>query len=93
MYTKKEILNENEWKKLVDIVNPNGVFCDGDWVESKDQDINGDIRLIQLADIGDGKFRNKSNRFLTFKKAIELNCTFLKQGDILIASVTNSNLI
>ncbi|MGE5218577.1 MAG: restriction endonuclease subunit S, partial [Chloroflexota bacterium] len=39
------------------------VFVDGDWVESKDQDPNGDVRLIQLADIGDGEYYNKSARF------------------------------
>ena len=37
----------------------NGLFSDGDWIESKDQDQNGKIRLIQLADIGDGFFINK----------------------------------
>jgi type I restriction enzyme S subunit len=62
-----------------------GVFIDGDWVESKDQNPNGDVRLIQLADIGDGVYRNKSQRFLTFDKAIELGCTFLEIGDVLIA--------
>ncbi|WP_374032886.1 restriction endonuclease subunit S [Bdellovibrio bacteriovorus] len=61
------------------------VFVDGDWVESKDQDPNGDIRLIQLADIGDGDFINKSLRFLTTAKAKELKCTLLEEGDILIA--------
>jgi type I restriction enzyme, S subunit len=35
------------------------LFTDGDWIESKDQDINGEIRLIQLADIGDGNFLNR----------------------------------
>ena len=30
------------------------VFIDGDWVESKDQDPDGDVRLVQLADVGDG---------------------------------------
>ncbi|WP_218947287.1 hypothetical protein [Acinetobacter sp. YH16032] len=40
------------------------VFIDGDWVESKDQDPNGDVRLIQLADIGDGFYIDKSSRFL-----------------------------
>ena len=40
------------------------VFVDGDWVESKDQDPNGDVRLIQLADIGDGFYIDKSSRFL-----------------------------
>jgi type I restriction enzyme, S subunit len=62
-----------------------GVFIDGDWVESKDQDPNGEVRLIQLADIGDGYFRNRSSRFLTMVKAKELRCTFLEPGDILVA--------
>ena len=38
-------------------VAENGIFCDGDWIEKKDQDPNGDVRLIQLADIGDVFFR------------------------------------
>ncbi len=63
----------------------NGTFIDGDWVESKDQDPKGDVRLIQLADVGDGHFRNRSNRFLTKDKAYELNCTFLETGDVLVA--------
>jgi type I restriction enzyme S subunit len=67
------------------VIPHGGEFCDGDWVESKDQDPNGDVRLIQLADIGDGRFINKSARFLTKKKAYELNCTFLAKGDLLIA--------
>lgn len=70
---------------LSKIIGETGVFIDGDWVESKDQDVNGDVRLIQLADIGDGFFINKSNRFLTSEKAKELKCTFLQQGDLLIA--------
>jgi type I restriction enzyme S subunit len=36
------------------IVGPGGILTDGDWVERKDQDPEGDVRLIQLADIGDG---------------------------------------
>ncbi len=70
---------------VVDLIGPGGVFCDGDWVESKDQDPSGDIRLIQLADVGDGSYRDKSNRFLTPSKAVELRCTFLKPGDLLVA--------
>ena len=70
---------------LKEIIPSSGVFCDGDWVESKDQDPNGDVRLIQLADIGDGKFINKSDRYLTKNKARELNCTFLETDDLLIA--------
>ncbi|WP_075323502.1 restriction endonuclease subunit S [Acidithiobacillus albertensis] len=71
--------------RLPDLVGQQGVFVDGDWVESKDQDPHGEVRLVQLADIGDGRFLNKSNRYLTQVKATELGCTFLEKGDVLIA--------
>lgn len=71
--------------EIKDLITSDGVFIDGDWVESKDQDPDGDVRLIQLADIGEGAFLNKSARFLTSAKAAELRCTFLKKGDVLIA--------
>jgi type I restriction enzyme S subunit len=74
-----------KWVVISDVVGKNGVFVDGDWIESKDQDPKGDVRLIQLADIGDGVFRNKSTRYLTQKRAKEINCTFLSEGDILVA--------
>ncbi len=74
-----------QMKKLSDLIAKNGVFCDGDWVESKDQDPTGEVRLIQLANIRDGYFRDKSDKHLTLKRANELNCTFLNQGDVLIA--------
>ncbi len=70
---------------LGDITGESGIFIDGDWIESKDQNANGDVRLIQLADIGEGVFKNRSNRHITSEKAVELNCTFVKKGDILIA--------
>ncbi|MBI3869300.1 MAG: restriction endonuclease subunit S [Verrucomicrobia bacterium] len=74
-----------EWKTIPDLVTDDGVFIDGDWVESKDQDPNGDVRLIQLADVGDGVYRNRSDRFMTKAKAHALHCTLLKDGDVLIA--------
>ena len=67
------------------VIPHDGVFSDGDWVESKDQDPNGDVRLIQLADVGENVFHSRSARFLTSEKAKELRCTYLKKGDILIA--------
>ena len=70
---------------LKDLISGRGVFSDGDWVESKDQDPSGDVRLIQLADVGVGEFRNRSNRFLTSMKAKELNCTYLEPRDVLVA--------
>ncbi len=71
--------------KLADFAGAGGLFNDGDWIETKDQNPNGDIRLTQLADIGDGVFKDKSQRFLTVEKAEELGCTYLSPGDLLIA--------
>jgi type I restriction enzyme S subunit len=71
--------------RIGNVVSRDGIFVDGDWVESEDQDPTGNVRLIQLADVGDGVYRNRSSRFLTENKAYELRCTFLKAGDVLIA--------
>ena len=73
-----------EPESLADLL-ADGLFIDGDWVETKDQDPDGEVRLIQLADVGDGVFRDRSSRFLTMQKAKELRCTFLKPGDVLVA--------
>ena len=75
------------WKlaEFAELLAVEGVFSDGDWVESKDQDPNGVIRLLQLADIGDGKFLNKSNRFINGTTFEELRCTELAKNDVLIA--------
>ncbi|NHN25235.1 restriction endonuclease subunit S [Flavobacterium jejuense] len=70
-------------EELID--GKDGIFKDGDWIETKDQNPDGEVRLIQLADIGDGFFRNRSDRYMTKERALELNCTFLKKGDILVA--------
>ena len=70
---------------ISDLIGRGGIFIDGDWVESKDQDPSGDVRLIQLADVGDGVYLDKSSRFLTAKKSRELKCTYLVPGDVLIA--------
>lgn len=62
-----------------------GLFVDGDWIESKDQDPNGNIRLLQLADIGDGTFLDKSDRWINEDAFVRLRCTELATGDVLIA--------
>lgn len=72
-------------KPLGDLLSDAEVFVDGDWVESKDQDPDGEVRLIQLADIGDGSYIDKSSRFLTKETALRLRCTFLIPGDVLVA--------
>jgi len=75
----------SERVRLSEALRTAPVFVDGDWIESKDQDPDGDVRLIQLADVGIGRFIDKSRRFLTAETAQRLNCTFLERGDILIA--------
>ena len=70
---------------LNELMGTKSLFSDGDWIESKDQDPNGENRLLQLADIGDGQFINKSSRFVNDEKFEALNCTELKEGDVLIA--------
>ena len=60
--------------ELKDIVSKKGLFCDGDWVEKKDQCQNGEVRLLQLSDIGDGFFKNNSNKKVTAKWALSNNC-------------------
>jgi restriction endonuclease S subunit len=70
--------------RLKDVAD-GGLFCDGDWVESKDQDPNGTIRLLQLADIGDGEFRDKSSRWLRPDQAERIGVTYVEEGDLLIA--------
>ncbi len=82
---EKELPEGWEETTIPEMISNDGLFVDGDWIESKDQDVNGDVRLIQLADIGIASFRDKSFRFLTSQKAKELNCSFLEKGDILIA--------
>lgn len=75
------------WAKaqLEELAGPSGLVTDGDWVESKDQDASGTVRLTQLADVGVGEFRNRSARFMTAEAAKRLNCTYLQPGDVLIA--------
>lgn len=75
------------WKEssIGEITSKNSLFSDGDWVESKDQDPLGTNRLIQLADIGDGVFINKSSRYMNDEQFKRIKCTALKKNDILIA--------
>jgi type I restriction enzyme S subunit len=61
------------------------IFTDGDWVETKDQDPTGDVRLTQLADVGVAEWRNRSDRYMNLSRAQQMGCTFLEPGDVLVA--------
>lgn len=77
----------NGWSPITvkELAGKSGLFVDGDWVESKDQDPAGNIRLLQLADIGDGRFLDKSDRWINKDAFERLRCTELLAGDVLIA--------
>lgn len=70
---------------LEEVSGVGGLVSDGDWIESRDQDPGGTIRLIQLMDVGDGRFIDRSKRFLNEETAERLRCTRLRAGDLLIA--------
>lgn len=70
------------------ISSVDGRFLDGDWIESKDMAGDG-IRLIQLADIGVGRFLDKSERYVSENTFQELKCTEVHAGDILISRMAD----
>ena len=76
----------SSWRwETIDEIAAEGTFVDGDWVETKDQDSKGEVRLTQLADVGVAEFRDRSDRWMRLDQAERLGCTYLKPNDILIA--------
>lgn len=62
------------------------VFSDGDWIESKDQSVDG-IRLIQTGNVGNGVYLDKGERarYISHETFARLCCTEVKPKDILIS--------
>lgn len=65
-----------EWDK--------GLFIDGDWIESKDLSTEG-IRYLTTGNVGSGKFKDQGDGFISPGKFVELQCTEVHPGDILIS--------
>lgn len=61
-------------------------FCDGDWIESKDQSDNG-YRLIQTGNVGIGKYLDKSEkkRYISEDTFTRLKCTEIYKEDVLVS--------
>ena len=61
-------------------------LLDGDWIESKDQSLDG-IRLIQTGNIGLGKFIDNADkvRFISEDTFERLKCSEVFPGDLLIS--------
>jgi len=72
-----------EQRKLASLCDK---FCDGDWIESKDQS-NAGIRLIQTGNVGTAVYLDKSERtkWISEDTFNRLNCTEIFPGDILIS--------
>ena len=69
--------------KLSELCN---VFTDGDWIESKDQSLEG-IRLLQTGNIGIGVFKERIDkaRYVSEETFKRLNCEEVFEGDLLIS--------
>jgi type I restriction enzyme S subunit len=64
------------------------LFIDGDWIESKD--ISGDdIRYITTGNVGEGVYKEQGAGFISSEKFVELNCTEVFCGDILISRLNS----
>ncbi len=71
------------------VAGKDGLITDGDWILSENMDSKGTVRLLQLADIGIGVFLDKSKKFITESKFIELKCTEVKARDVLISRMAD----
>ncbi|RJQ42314.1 MAG: restriction endonuclease subunit S [Anaerolineaceae bacterium] len=88
---EQEYWLKSDFKKeeLVSLVkDTTGTLLDGDWIETKDMSPSG-IRLIQLADIGNGVFLNNSNKYISSDTFSRLGCTELLPGDILMSRMAD----
>jgi type I restriction enzyme S subunit len=85
IFKSKELRMKQGWevKKLGEICE---VFADGDWIESKDQSLEG-IRLIQTGNVGNGFFKDRGEkaRYISEDTFKRLRCTEILEGDCLLS--------
>lgn len=55
-------------------------FIDGDWIESQNISTEG-IRYLTSGNVGEGKFKEQGNGFVTEDICRELNCKYAYPGD------------
>ena len=71
------------WARLADITT-NESLNDGNWVLSDDMVSEGEVKLIQLASIGDCEYKYKGFKYLTKEHFRELNGKQIYPGYLLI---------
>jgi restriction endonuclease S subunit len=92
--TLNSYMNEVVWDPSIGKVelrniSSDVIILDGDWIESDDMDANGDIRLLQLSDIGIGYFKDNSSKWINESAAERINVNYLKPNDILISRMAD----
>lgn len=79
----------SHWKKIKIKHLANGsdtLFLDGDWIESGDIVSDEDnIRYITTGNIGEGKYKEQGNGYITEETFKKLNCTEVFPGDLIIS--------
>lgn len=75
----------SKWK-MVKLRDACTVMTDGDWIESKDQALEG-IRLIQTGNIGSGVFLEKElkSKYINEDTFTKLNCKEIFPDDVLVS--------
>lgn len=67
-------------------IGDNTLFLDGDWIESKEIIYdNGEYRYITTGNIGEGKYKEQGNTYITQETFEKLNCTEVLSNDLLIS--------
>lgn len=59
-------------------------YIDGDWIESPDVADEG-IRYLTTGNIGDGKYKDQGNGYVTLETFKRLNCKYAYPGDLVIS--------
>lgn len=83
-----QVWNSERSRRSIRDVWSGAQFFDGDWIESKDQAPAG-VRLLQLADIGVGRFLDKSSRFVSDETFERLRCREVLDGDFLVSRMAD----
>ena len=59
-------------------------FVDGDWIESP-YIVDEGIRYLTTGNIGDGKYKEQGNSYITYKTFVELNCKYAYPNDLVFS--------
>ncbi|MDO4981969.1 MAG: restriction endonuclease subunit S [Eubacteriales bacterium] len=73
------------WVQLSSLKDGANGFFDGDWILSENMDNEGEVRLLQLSDIGITEFLDKSSKHINYATFEKLGCTELLAGDVMIS--------